>query len=187
MSAAELFRLSFYEDATDPATGAVTRQHYKLIYYDTGAPARVDGAAVTLVSNAEALAQAKVDRIAEIRAKREAVISGGVTTPSGVVNSDVLSITRNIPALVQDATIANVALLALDPEAPPPEPWSTVFRFADNSLAPVDAAEMIAIGQAVREHVTASYARGWTLEAAVGAAGTMAALAAIDIDAGWPE
>lgn len=64
--------------------------------------------------------------------------------------------------------------------------WSIAWTMADNSVVTLDAAQMIAMGTAVGAHVSACWAHGQTLRAAIDAAETLEALAQIDIVSGWP-
>lgn len=64
--------------------------------------------------------------------------------------------------------------------------WSIDFTMADNSVRPTTAADMIAIDDAVAAHVQACRAAGEAIRTLIEAAEDEAALAAIDITAGYP-
>lgn len=107
--------------------------------------------------------------------KRDEVEHGTATTPFGPVQCDDASKLK-ISGLVQMAQIA----------AANSAPFSEVFTMADNSEVPLDASEMISLGVAVGQHVSAVFTRGRELREAIEAAQTKAELDAIDVNAGWP-
>jgi hypothetical protein len=113
-----------------------------------------------------------------VKARRTALTDSpgaSVETPSGVVQSDAKS-QQNILGLVQMAVLAQLAS----------QPFSADFTLADNSVATLDASEMIALGLAVGQYVQAVYAHARSLREAIDAAEDHEALDLIDIGASWP-
>lgn len=113
-----------------------------------------------------------------VKARRTALTeSPGATveTPAGVVQSDAKS-QQNILGLVQMAVLAQLSS----------QPFSADFTLADNTVATLDAGEMIALGVAVGQHVQAVYAHATVLRQAIEAAEDHEALDAVDTEAGWP-
>ena len=98
-----------------------------------------------------------------------------VTTPAGVVQSDARS-QANINGLVTMAILAQMTA----------QPFSAAFTMADNTVASLDAAEMIGLGVAVGRHVQTVYARATELREVIDGAADVAALEKIDLEAGWP-
>lgn len=105
---------------------------------------------------------------------REVRINGGCATPSGAVDTDAES--RNlISGSVVMAQLAGAA-------------FSTSWRLADNNYVTLDAAAMIALGMAVGRFVAACYLASFAISDALDAAAAIdaAAIAAVDIQAGYP-
>lgn len=98
-----------------------------------------------------------------------------VVTPVGAVQSDARS-QANINGLVTMAILAQMTQ----------QPFSADFTLADNTVATLNAAQMIGLGVAVGQHVQQVYGRATELREAIDAAQDIAALEAIDIGAGWP-
>lgn len=111
----------------------------------------------------------------QVKARRDAAIDGGATTPSGVVDSDALS-RSNISGAVLAAVIAQAA----------GAPFSMDWTLKDNSVVTLDAADMIAVGLAVMSHVNSAHAVARVLRATIEAATDVGTLLQIDITAGWP-
>lgn len=106
---------------------------------------------------------------------RDAAIDAGV---------DVIGIGRfdsDPPSRVNINGAVTMALLAQMNS----QPFAMTWKLQDNSLAELDAAQMIGVGAAVGQHVAACHAHAQTLGLAIQAAADHAALAAIDIEAGW--
>lgn len=129
----------------------------------------VDGAVVV------SLAGAKARLWEAAKARREAMERGGCATPLGRVDTDLDSVLRITGAV-------SAAQLALASDAPFALDWT----MEDNSVVTHDAGAMIAMGTAAMLHVAAVHERGRELRDAIEAAETVEALAAIDIEAGWP-
>ncbi|HEY8064643.1 MAG TPA: DUF4376 domain-containing protein [Methylosinus sp.] len=64
--------------------------------------------------------------------------------------------------------------------------YAVNWKLADGSFASFDHATLIAVAQGVRAHVQGCFDREATLVAAIDAASEIGALAAIDIETGWP-
>lgn len=65
--------------------------------------------------------------------------------------------------------------------------FSIDWRMQDDSVVTLDAAQIAAVGMAIMARVDACQQRKNELDAMVSAATTLAALAAIPVDQGWPE
>jgi hypothetical protein len=103
----------------------------------------------------------------EVKAYRTARLNGSAMTPAGLVQVDYDS-RENLRTLID-----------LGEE--------TELRLSDNSFATVSSAQLALVKAAVDAFVAQTFTRSWELEAAIKAAPTIAALEAIDIEAGWPE
>jgi hypothetical protein len=121
------------------------------------------------------LAERQADLWEAVKAKREIIETGTAPTPSGAVQIDEQSKLK-INGLVTMAMLA-------DQQA---QPFSEDFTIADNSVVTLDAAATIAMGVAVGQFVSDTYARARELRDAIEAATDVANLEAIDIDTGWP-
>lgn len=107
---------------------------------------------------------------------RDQHIDGGVPVAGiGTFDSDLVSRT-NISGSVTGAIIAQSASL----------PFSVSWKLADNSIVVLDAAQMIAAGMAVMQHVAACHANAQAMGLAIIAAEDAEALGLIDLEAGWP-
>lgn len=145
----------------------------------TGATAlaATHGYALEVVAGAvvESLPGAKARLWAQVKARREVEVHGGCDTALGRVDTKGDSRQR-IHAAVSTAQLALGA----------GQPFSVDWTMADNSEVTHDAQAMIAMGLAAADHVASIHATSQALRAAIDAAETAEALAAIDIDAGWP-
>lgn len=110
-----------------------------------------------------------------VKARRDVAINGGAPTPLGVVDSDEQS-RSNITGAVVAAMLAQQA----------GQPFAVDWTMRDNSVVPLVAADVIAIGLAVVAHVDAAHANARELRGAIEAATDAAALFQIDVTAGWP-
>lgn len=110
----------------------------------------------------------------QVKEKRDAVIDGGAPTPAGVVDSDGLS-RSNINGAVMAAVLSNMA----------GQPFAVTWTMADNSVALLNAEQMIAVGVAVMTHVNAAHEHARVLRVAIESAETTAALLQIDLHTGW--
>lgn len=145
-------------------------------------PADTPRAGLTPITDAQAtalmrpaLASRKAALAEALKRRRDAAIEAGVTVPGiGTFDSDLASRT-NINGSVVMALIAQQAGQAFS------MPW----KLADNSMATLDAAKMIAAGLAVGRYVAAAHANAQALGAAIRTANSHSALDAINIDGGW--
>ena len=117
------------------------------------------------------LSECKATKLDAIRALRWDKQNGGTTVNGITIRTDADS--QRMIAGAIDLFDKNPSLTAIDFEAQPNE-WATL-----------DAAAMTAIGVAVGMHIQACFSNAKALSQAVEAAGSYAALAAIDIEAGW--
>lgn len=114
-------------------------------------------------------------RWAEVKARRDQAEWGGCATPLGAVDTDPDS-QRKISGAVQMAMIAQAA----------GEPFALDWTMRDNSVVAHDGAAMVTMGVLVGLHVAACHAAATTLRAAIAVATDEAAIASVDVDAGWP-
>lgn len=118
------------------------------------------------------LAVAKVhDRI---RALRDAIDVGGCETPFGRIDTSDKSKIKLTGSVVMASALGAA--------------YSDEWRMADDTLLPIDAAKIVALGTAVGQFVSACQGRKNALDEAVAAvaADDFDALAAININTGWP-
>lgn len=118
---------------------------------------------------------AKIDASAAVMRLRDKFEFGGCMTPLGRFDTDADS-QRKVNRSVMSALISQVS----------GQPFTVDWTMEDNSEVTHDAPAMIAAGVAVDQHGSACHDRCITLKAAIDAAPDMAALAAIDIEEGWP-
>ena len=134
----------------------------------------VDTAVASYTTENKPLADYKEERKAEATAKRYNVETGGVTVSGMTVETS-----RESQGMIDGA-------------------YSLAVRNADTQNFTIDfkttvgwvsltAAQMIAISEAVGSHIQAAFKRERALHEAIDAAGTHAAVAAIDITTGWPS
>ena len=124
----------------------------------------------------------KAAKKAAINAKLETVLTGGFTVPAGTMAGKVLQ-TRNLEdrtnwLISQTSYSAAVAggMGAVE---------GAQFRTADNSTFTVTFAEGLNVLLAMAAWGAAAMNNSWTLKDAVAAAEDLAALDAVDIEAGW--
>lgn len=111
-----------------------------------------------------------------VKTKRSTAEQAGLTVAGiGSFDTDVES-QRKINGAV------TMALIALQSN----QPFDLDWRLADDSVVSLDAMEMIGVGVAVGQHVSACQANKNALDAAIALATTVEELQAIDTDAGWP-
>jgi hypothetical protein len=126
-----------------------------------------------VVAKERTLDELKADVRFAVRARRNAAEWGGCNTPSGRIDSDPDS-QRKINGSVTMALIAGSA-------------FSVDWRLSDNTVTTLNASQMINVGLAVGQHVSACQDRKNDLDAAITAATSATELAAIDIETGWPS
>ncbi len=66
-------------------------------------------------------------------------------------------------------------------------PDGFTWRMADNSAVAMDATSLLAMARAAGAYVTALRMRYWQIVDAIAAAADAEAIAAVDVDAGWPD
>lgn len=118
---------------------------------------------------------AKIDMREAVMRRRDRAEFSGCNTLLGRMDTDADS-QRKINGSVTMALIAQAA----------GQPFSIDWTMADNSTVAHDGPAMIAAGVAVGMHVSACHENALALKAAVDAAADVVALAAIDIEEGWP-
>jgi hypothetical protein len=114
------------------------------------------------------LAAARKAQVALIDAARNALAYGGCDTPAGRVQTD--------PESMVFVTGETVSALIAEQAG---ENYSTRFILADNTLATLNAAGMIALGRAVKDFVSPIVLRARVLKDRIEAATTVAAIEAI--------
>lgn len=150
------------------------QQRGKIIRWDaaTRQPVAVDRVAQTLATRKDAV-------WARVKGLRESKKAAGLRIASiGRFDTDKDS-RFNIASAA--ATAQSILLMLPIPA------WSIDWTLSDNSRVTLTAAKMVTVQRAVVDYVSAVYARAAALRAAINAAPNDAALAAIDITAGWPS
>lgn len=132
-----------------------------------------DGSALNGPGVWATLEEYKAERIAEVAQKKWEVETGGLTVEGVFIDT-----TRESQSMITGAY--NFALL----NQSTPD-WTIDFR-ASTGWITLTASEMIGIGAAVAAHVQASFTRYRALEESITACTTVAEVAAIDINIGWP-
>lgn len=171
-----------YADWTDAPPERIAAHHAAMArsVWLAGAPDPADADAYAAWQDARALALAAVTPegldaakdavradLANLRWRHE---TGGVTVGGAIIRTD-----RESQGLVN----GGYAMALRYPDRP--------IRFkGDGGFVMLSAAQMIAIGDAVGTHVQMCFAHEGDLDDAIDAAATPAALAAIDIESGWP-
>lgn len=121
------------------------------------------------------LAAVKAARLTDINAERDRREEAGFPYRGKWIDSTPRSVQR-----ITAAALAAQAILASG------QSYSVDWTCADNSTLPLDAHGVIGIPVALARHAAALHDHARSLKAAVEAADSEAALAAIDIQAGWP-
>lgn len=130
-------------------------------------PAHWSNQTMTWVDD-RSLPQVREDQWRLIKAARDAAEWGGFDTPFGRFDSDPNSQAKIIGA-------AQLASIALAQGAPFGIEWT----LQDNTSVHLDAAQMVAVGAALANHVNAVHQRGRQLRAQIEAAATIADLESI--------
>lgn len=129
-----------------------------------------------------------------VKARRDAVIDGGVTTPVGRFDTNAGSVAKVMGAAL-GATIAMLGdaapSLAEDDDfaaalAILGQVFPITWTLADNSTPALPRGRTILAAVIAFAHVNGAHDRGRALEAAIKAAETLTALLQIDITAEWP-
>jgi hypothetical protein len=118
------------------------------------------------------LAEAKAARLAALADRRWRAETAGVVVNGARLPTDLAT---------QGKLTAAVVASVLD------NSYSVRWKLADGSFTLFDHATLVAAAQGVRAHVQACFDREAQLVALIDAAKDEAALAAIDIESGWPE
>jgi hypothetical protein len=113
--------------------------------------------------------------LADMKAARDTAEWAGCDAPLGRVDTDPDS-QRKIAGAALAALIAHTA----------GQPFSVTWTMQDNSNVLHDAPATIAMGVAVGEHVAACHSVGRAMRSLVESTDDAAALASIDVRAGWP-
>lgn len=126
-----------------------------------------------MVSDADLpLASKRLALSSAVKRKRDAVEGGGCDTPVGRVDTDLRSQVKIHGAVTMAALAGDL--------------YTVNWRMADNSVVPLSASEVTAMGVAVGQFIADCQARKNTLDAAIAAAETLAELDAIEVGEGWP-
>lgn len=133
-------------------------------------------AATWEAEQAARLAKAKASLIAAINAERDRRETAGFPYQDRWLDADSLSVQR-----ITAAALAAQGALAAG------QPFSLDWTCADNSVLALDVAGVIGMPVALAMHAAALHSHARTLKSAVEAAADQAALAGIEIQAGWPE
>ncbi|PZQ21163.1 MAG: hypothetical protein DI569_12935 [Sphingopyxis macrogoltabida] len=122
------------------------------------------------------IAEARAARWEAVKRIRDARIDGGHDVP-GIGRFDTDPTSRlNINGAVTGAMMAAAA----------GAPFSIGWKLADNSVADLDGTQMLMAGQSVLDFVAQCHAVSKAMGLAIDAAETVEAVAAIDIESGWP-
>ncbi|WP_347269850.1 DUF4376 domain-containing protein [Rhizorhabdus histidinilytica] len=145
-------------------------------------PGMISADGLSFIPDETTIAELRAARWRQAKDIRFMRMTGGCLVPGiGLVD------TRNDPISNSQLFVAGAALsasraLAIDPDTD----WSKDWTLADNSVVTLSAAQMIALGDAVEAHLQACQDAGTAIRALIDAADDEAALAAIDITAGYP-
>jgi len=120
---------------------------------------------------ADELAAAKVARLAALAAHRYEIETAGISFGGTTIPTD-----RQTCAILTGAYVQAAGNPA----------FAIKFKSPDGTFSPINAAQILAVGDAVTAHVQACFARESDLADAINAAQDFAALAAIDTGSGWP-
>jgi hypothetical protein len=117
------------------------------------------------------LAELKSRKLSALAARRWRAETGGISVNGSPVATDERSQAKFVGACLAATLDAN---------------YSVQWKLADGGFTTLDHDQIIAIAQAVRAHVQACFDHEATFAGAVQAAPDEQALAAIDVEAGWP-
>lgn len=129
------------------------------------------GASWVVVDAGDLFANRKTAKLASLAAKRWQVETGGIIVAGMPIKTDEDTQRKITGAYVQ---------VTRDPS------FVVKWKVAPGVFIDLDAATIIAIGDAVTAHIQACFANEAALTAAILAAADIAALDAIDIESGWP-
>lgn len=146
---------------------------------EAGAEGRISDDGVSFVPHVPGLDELRRDRREQAKRVRRKRTGQGVMLPGfGRVQTDSGPLRDSLGAI---ARAAARAARHLDDET-----WSIDWKLADNSSVLLNAAQMVALGDLTDDHEQACRAAAEPILAAIEAAPDAAALAAIDINAGYP-
>lgn len=151
-----------------------------MILVDDLLPGSLSADGLSFVPYVPGLADRKAERWEEAKRVRRKRMTGGIDVP-GVGRID----TRDDPMKPSQQKIEQAAGEAIRAFVRG-LPFAKVWTLADDSPATLDAEQMMAIGDAVVAHVQACQDAGTAIRALIDAAEDEAALADIDITAGYP-
>lgn len=89
-------------------------------------------------------------------------------------------------AQADDTTLGRLMAAVLRAQLAQDPTFSIRWKFGDDDFAALSIADVTSYGTAIGNHLQACYDREAQLATAIGAAGDAAAVAAIDLTAGWP-
>lgn len=134
------------------------------------------GNPIALTPPSPTLAESKASLLAAITVERDRREEAGFPYMDRVLDSTPISVQR-----ITAAALGAQAALAAN------EDFTVDWTCADNSVLTLDARTMMAMPLALSQYSATLHAHARSLKAAVEVATDKAALAAIDIQAGWPE
>lgn len=155
--------------ALTPTAGVLTFEDLENQLTQTGAP--FAGGSVISAADSDFSKTLTVVK-AKLKARRDTAEWAGVQTGQGEVDSDPDS-QRKISGAVTMAMLGG-------------ESFSMQWRMKDNSVVTLNAAQTIAMGVAVGQHVAACQVNKNTIDSLIEACTTVEELLAVDIEEGWP-
>lgn len=120
-----------------------------------------------------ALTLARMSKSAAVKELRDRVEAAGVMVAGALIDTDA-DAQRKVSGLVLKAIVQGAA-------------FSVDFRRGDDIVVTLNAADMIALGVLVSDHVEQSQYRKNALDSLINSAATLADLDDIDIHSGWPS
>lgn len=146
--------------------------YYTRVNSETGEVEQVDLTPEEIAARTPTLAQARTDKLAALSERRWQAETGGTLVNGVPVKTDSSSTAKITAAYVQAKE----------------DPNFTVNWKVDTAMfVTLDAATIMAIGDAVTAHVQACFDNEMALTASIMLAADVAALDAIDIASGWPS
>jgi hypothetical protein len=131
-----------------------------------------DGSPAPITPPAPTLAEIKATALAALAERRWRAETGGTLVNGATIATDENAQAKIIGAVVAALRDAN---------------YSAQWKMPDGSFATLNHDQIIAIGEAVRAYVQACFDREAALAAQINAAADAAAVAAIEVNAGWPQ
>lgn len=146
--------------------------YYTRVNSETGETEQVDLTPEEIAARTPTLAQARTDKLAALSERRWQAETGGTLVGGVPVKTDASSTAKITAAYVQAKENPN---------------FTVNWKVATAMFVTLDAATIIAIGDAVTAHVQACFDNEMALTASIMLAADVAALDAIDINSGWPS